>query len=117
MRWIALNDLLQDGDYVDEIYFYNHYPPGVDEDTPSEEHDGATCHDDPSFMYDMYTCADLPSNMCRGPASSSCPVRCGSCGQDSNSGGNQGGARRRRRRTLFDRYFRVSVPSLSWQTK
>ena len=34
MRWIALNDLLQDGDYVDEIYFYNHYPPGVDEDTP-----------------------------------------------------------------------------------
>jgi hypothetical protein len=59
-------------------------------DSDHEEHDGATCHDDPSFMYDMYTCADLPSNMCRGPASSSCPMRCGSCGQDSNSGGNQG---------------------------
>ena len=34
MRWIALNDILQDGDYVDEVYFYNHYPDGTDEDTP-----------------------------------------------------------------------------------
>ena len=47
-----------------------------------------TCHDDPSFMYDMYTCEDMPSNMCRGLISSSCPVRCRSCGV-SNSPGNR----------------------------
>ena len=29
MRWIALMDVLQGGDYVDEVYFYNSYPPGV----------------------------------------------------------------------------------------
>lgn len=33
MRWIALNDILQCGDYVDEIYFYNHFPDGSDRAT------------------------------------------------------------------------------------
>jgi hypothetical protein len=48
-----------------------------------------TCHDDPSFMVDgMYTCRDMPSNMCQGLISSSCPVRCRSCGV-SNSPGNR----------------------------
>ena len=28
MRWIALNDVLKCGDYIDEVYFYNHDPPG-----------------------------------------------------------------------------------------
>lgn len=37
MRWIALNAILQDGDYVDEVYFYNHYPDGTDENTPGTQ--------------------------------------------------------------------------------